>query len=424
MKRRNFIKTSASGLIAANITNIACANSTSAADAKSGEYLHQGRIPEYKDHRIIDPGLKIKKIETFSKPEVAFVRVTTDDDMQGWGQISTYNSDISSLILHRDLANRVLGKDPASIDEIVDTCIESNLKYPWSYICRALGGVDTAIWDLYGKIKQKPVCELLGGTLKPFPVYGSSMSRSIKPQDELARFRKAIDEEGIMFFKFRIGTSNGRNKDAWEGRTEDMIKTIGKSLSDSCSLKADGNSCYTPDKAIEVGKLMQEYHIKQFEEPCPYWELEWTAEVAAALDLSISGGEQDNDLAQWRRMIAMNAVDIVQPDILYVGGFTRVLRVALMANEKIMPCIPHSANHCLVTVFTLHLMNAIPNAGNSLEYSIEFDEGINKLAKDIYSPLPEIRDGNLYMPPEPGWGIRINEEWLKSADYMVSEEKN
>jgi L-alanine-DL-glutamate epimerase-like enolase superfamily enzyme len=424
MKRRNFIKTSASGLIAANITNIACANSTSAADAKSGEYLHQGRIPEYKDHRIIDPGLKIKKIETFSKPEVAFVRVTTDDDMQGWGQISTYNSDISSLILHRDLANRVLGKDPASIDEIVDTCIESNLKYPWSYICRALGGVDTAIWDLYGKIKQKPVCELLGGTLKPFPVYGSSMSRSIKPQDELARFRKAIDEEGIMFFKFRIGTSNGRNKDDWEGRTEDMIKTIGKSLSDSCSLKADGNSCYTPDKAIEVGKLMQEYHIKQFEEPCPYWELEWTAEVAAALDLSISGGEQDNDLAQWRRMIAMNAVDIVQPDILYVGGFTRVLRVALMANEKIMPCIPHSANHCLVTVFTLHLMNAIPNAGNSLEYSIEFDEGINKLAKDIYSPLPEIRDGNLYMPPEPGWGIRINEEWLKSADYMVSEEKN
>jgi L-alanine-DL-glutamate epimerase-like enolase superfamily enzyme len=66
-------------------------------------------------------------------------------------------------------------------------------------------------------------------------------------------------------------------------------------------------------------------------------------------------------------------------------------------------------------------MNAIPNPGNSLEYSIEFDEEINKLAKDIYSPLPEIREGNLYMPPEPGWGVKINEEWLNSADYMVSE---
>lgn len=421
MKRRNFLKTTASAMIAANITNISCSGSTSAMDTKSKEYLHQGRIAGYKDHMIIDPGLKIKKIETFSKQEVALVRITADNDIQGWGQISTYNSDISSLILHRDIANRVLGKDPANIDEIVDNCIESNLKFPWSYICRALGGVDTAIWDLYGKIKQKPVCELLGGKFKPFPVYGSSMSRSIKPEDEARRFIKMRDEKGIKFFKFRIGTSNGRNKDAWPERTEEMIKIIGNSLADSCGLKADGNSCYTPDKAIEVGKLMQDNYIKQFEEPCPYWELEWTAEVAAALDLDISGGEQDNDLAQWRRMIGMNAVDIVQPDILYIGGFTRALRVALIANEKGLPCMPHSANHCLVTVFTFHLMNAVPNPGNSLEYSIEFDEEINKLAKDLYSPLPEIKNGNLQMPAEPGWGVRINEEWLKTADYMVSE---
>jgi L-alanine-DL-glutamate epimerase-like enolase superfamily enzyme len=200
-----------------------------------------------------------------------------------------------------------------------------------------------------------------------------------------------------------------------------MIKTISKSLSGSCSLKADGNSCYIPDKAIEVGKLMQEYHIKQFEEPCPYWELEWTAEVAAALDLEISGGEQDNDLAQWRRMIGMKAVDIVQPDILYLGGFTRSLRVAQMANEAGLSCIPHSANHCLITPFTLHLMRAIPNPGNSMEYSIEYDEEINKVAKDLYSPLPEIKDGHLNMPPDPGWGIQVREEWLKSADYMISE---
>jgi L-alanine-DL-glutamate epimerase-like enolase superfamily enzyme len=421
MKRRNFITTSASALIAANAANLSCSGNTSPKDTITGEYLHQGRIPGYKDHHIIDPGLKIKKIETFSKPEVALVRITTDNDMQGWGQISTYNSDISTLVLHRDIANRILGKDPANIDEIVDHCIESNLKYPWSYICRALGGVDTAIWDLYGKIKQKPVCELLGGETRSFPVYGSSMSRSIKPEDETERFLKAREEKGIKFFKFRIGTSNGRNKDAWTGRTEDMIKTIGKSLSDSSSLKADGNSCYTPEKAIEVGKLMQDYHIKQFEEPCPYWELEWTAEVAAALDMEISGGEQDNDLAQWRRMIEMRAVDIVQPDILYAGGLTRSLRIALMANEKGLTCIPHSANHCLITVFTLHLMNSIPNPGNSMEYSIEYDEGINLVAKDLYAPIPEVRNGHLNMPPGPGWGVKINEEWLKSANYMVSE---
>jgi len=247
------------------------------------------------------------------------------------------------------------------------------------------------------------------------------MSRTIKPDDEAKRMLQLRDEMGVKFFKFRIGTTAGHNKDVWPGRTEEIIKTVGNLLGDTCDLKVDGNSCYTPDKAVDVGKLLQDNHINQFEEPCPWWELEWTAEVTAALDLMVSGGEQDNDLAQWRRMINMKTVDIVQPDILYVGGFTRALRVARMADEAGMPCMPHSANHCMVTVFTLHLMRAIPNPGNSLEFSIEFDDGINKVAKDLYTPHLKIQDGHLHLPPEPGWGVRINEEWLKAADYQASE---
>jgi len=421
MKRRNFLKTSASAFVAANVTNLLCTGRSSAKNEETGEYLHQGRIPGYKEHRVIDPGLKIIKIESFSKPEVALVRIMTDNNMEGWGQISTYNADIASLVLHRDIANRVLGKDPVLIDDIVDNCTEANLKYPWSYVCRALGGVDTAIWDLYGKIRQKPVCELIGGDAKPFPVYGSSMSRTIRPDDEAKRLLQLRDDMGVKFFKFRIGTAGGHNKDAWPGRTEEIIKTVGSSFGDTCDLKVDGNSCYTPDKASEVGKLLQDNHIGQFEEPCPWWELEWTAEVAAALDLDVSGGEQDNDLAQWRRMIRMKAVDIVQPDILYVGGLTRALRVAQMANEAGMPCMPHSANHCLVTVFTLHMMRAINNPGNSLEFSIEFEDGINKVARELYTPHLEIQGGHLNLSAEPGWGVMINEEWLKSAEYQVSE---
>ena len=56
------------------------------------------------------------------------------------------------------------------------------------------------------------------------------------------------------------------------------------------------------------------------EEPCPYWELEWTKEVTDALDIDVTGGEQDCDLSTWRRMIEMRAVDVLQPDICYLGG--------------------------------------------------------------------------------------------------------
>jgi L-alanine-DL-glutamate epimerase-like enolase superfamily enzyme len=247
------------------------------------------------------------------------------------------------------------------------------------------------------------------------------MSRSIGPEDEARRFKELRDTKGVQAFKFRIGTSTGRDRDAWPGRTEGMITTLGSSLSGSCSLFADGNSCYTPSQAIDAGRMLENNGIVQFEEPCPYWELEWTRLVTEALHLKVTGGEQDNDLAQWRRMIQMKAVDIVQPDILYAGGLTRALRIAGMAREAGMSCIPHSANHCLVTVFTLHMMRAIPNAGEFIEFSIENEEAINKTAKELFTPHLEISDGCINLSPEPGWGIQVNESWLQTAAYQKSE---
>jgi L-alanine-DL-glutamate epimerase-like enolase superfamily enzyme len=415
MRRRNFLKTSASAAFLAG-TLPAC---TVTPPQEEKLYNHQGRINDYRKFSVIDPGLKITKIETWSRPDVAVVRITADNGMQGQGQISTYDADISAQVLHRKIASLVLGSDPADIDELADRCVESNLKFPWSYVLRALGGVETAIWDLYGKIRQQPVCELLGGEVKPVPVYGSSMSRSITAEDEIERFARLRDEKGIKSFKFRVGKEAGRNGDAWPGRTEEMIKGIGSALADSCTLLVDANSCYTPDRAIEVGHMLQDYGISQFEEPCPYWEIEWTAKVTAALDLKVSGGEQDNDLAQWRRIVSIPAVNIIQPDPLYLGGIVRTVRAAQMAMEKGIPCVPHSANLCMVTVFALHIMRAIPNAGPYLEYTIE-EGGINQIARELYSPELEIIDGRLDLPSAPGWGVEFKKDWLDKADYQVS----
>jgi len=232
--------------------------------------------------------------------------------------------------MHRKIVQHALGKDPAHIDSIVDRAIEGNHKFPWSFVNRALSGLDTAIWDLYGKIHQKP------------------------------------------------------------------------------------------DKAIEVGKLIQDHGYYFFEEPCPYWELEWTAEVAKNLDMLVTGGEQDNDLAQWRRMIKMNAVDLIQPDILYLGGITRTLRAAKMAEQVGMKCILHSANVAMVSVFTLHVMGAIHNAGPFFELSIE-PGGIAKQAAELYQPFLETKDGAVAIPDGPGWGVEFRQDWLSGADHQVSE---
>lgn len=384
------------------------------------KYCYLGRSERYKLPSVLreKTGLKISKIETFSQgSKVAFVRIETDDGAEGYGQVSTYDADVSAMILHRKIARLVLGEDPADLDTIVDRCIEANYKWPWSYVCRALSGLDTAVWDLIGKREGKSVCELLGGKPRPFSVYGSSMSRSIAPKDEAKRLVRLRDEKGYGAFKIRVGKVNGHNQDQWEGRTKELIPTVRKVVGDDVDLLVDGNSCYTPPKAIQVGRILENYNYCHFEEPCPYWELKWTAEVTKAITVPVAGGEQDNDLAQWRRMIGMRAVDIVQPDILYIGGVVRALRVAAMAAEKSMPCVPHSANLAMVTVFTLHVMGAIPNAGNYVEFSIEE----TPWTQNLYLPALEVKEGKVAIPDGPGWGVTVNPDWLANAKRQVSE---
>jgi L-alanine-DL-glutamate epimerase-like enolase superfamily enzyme len=413
IQRRQFLKTTAA---LAAVSSMPAALVRAASEPRSYPYL--GRTEDYTEFRIIEPGLTITKIESWTQGQFGIVRVTTRDGREGYGQLSSYEPDITATVLHRQVARHVLGSDPARIDALVDRVIDANMKFPWTYVCRALAGVDTAIWDLYGKIKGKPVCELVGGKTDPFPVYGSSMRRDISPEDEAARLIKLRDARGFKAFKVRLGVPTGHDRDASPGRTEKLIPTVRKAVGDDVRLMGDGNSCFTPPKAIEVGRRLQDHHYFWFEEPCPYWELEWTAEVAAALKMHVAGGEQDNDLAQWRRMIRMNAVDILQPDLCYVGGFTRAWRVAKMGQKAGKLVAPHSSHLSLVTLFSLHLMATIPNAGPFVEFSIEEDVNAGEA---FYSPALEVKDGKVKIPDGAGWGVKINPAWLEKAAYLKSE---
>ena len=129
--------------------------------------------------------MKITKLETFSTQHIGFVRVTTESGAQGCGQFSPYNADITAAVFHRQIAPYSLGADAFDIDALVETIPEREHKFPGSYLFRALTGLDTALWDLRGRIEKKSVCELLGGKPRPFPVYASSMKRGeITPEAE------------------------------------------------------------------------------------------------------------------------------------------------------------------------------------------------------------------------------------------------
>ena len=367
--------------------------------------------------------MKIRSIETYANEFVCMVRVRADSGEEGWGQTAPYHADITARVLHRQVAPYALGADPLDIDRLMDRIPEAEHKFPGSYLRRAMGGLDTALWDLRGKLEGKSVCELLGGIPRPIRVYGSSMRRDITPGDEAERLVRLRGECGYDAFKFRIGRECGRDWDEWPGRTEAIVAEVSKALRDEAALLVDANSGFSPARAIEVGGMLEDHGVCHFEEPCPYWELDWTREVTVALaplDIDVTGGEQDCDLAAWRRMIDMRAVDVVQPDICYLGGLTRTLRVAEMARAAGLPCTPHAANLSLVAVFTLHMMGAIPGAGPYVEFTIEGSD-YYPWQDGLFEPTLVARDGKVRIPDGPGWGVEIDRGWLERAEYAISE---
>ncbi|AGI67602.1 putative mandelate racemase / muconate lactonizing enzyme family protein [Octadecabacter antarcticus 307] len=383
-------------------------------------YSSSGTAPVGYDRGKDDTGLKISQIETFCTPLIGFVRVTAEDGSTGWGQVSTYNSDLTCEILHRQVAPWALERGMDALEAVIAEIPLREHKFPGTYIRRAMAGLDTAVWDWRGKVAGKPVTELLGGSTGSIRAYASSMRRDITPEDEAARLMALRDTYGFDAFKVRVGAECGQDRDEWPGRTEDIIPTIRNALGAKEALLVDGNSGFSPARAIKVGRMLEDNGYEHFEEPCPYWELEQTAEVTRELTIDVAGGEQDWDLQHWKRMIALRAVDIIQPDILYLGGMGLSMNVAHMGQEAGLPCTPHCANLSLVTLFTMHLLRAIPNAGRYLEFSIEGDD-YYPWQRDLFLDNPyTITDGKALVSDEPGWGVEINPEWLAKSTYKCS----
>lgn len=361
---------------------------------------------------------RIARLETFHNEFVCFVRVTAEDGTFGWGQTSTYNADITAQVFHRQVVPWALGADSGDIAGLVHLIERREHKFPGSYRARALAGLDTALWDMAGRRAGKPVASLLGGGPGRLRAYASSMKRDISPADEAERLVRLCAEQGFTAAKWRIGAECGEDVDQWPGRTEEIIPVLSRALGESIDKLVDANSGFSVPRAIAVGRLLEEHGVGHYEEPVPYWDLEATRQVSAALAVDVTGGEQDWDMATWQRMIAMRAVDIVQPDVMYMGGMARTLEVARMAAEAGLTCTPHAANLSLVTICTMHLLKAIPNAGKYLEFSIEGDD-YYPWQRDLFLGTPfEVKDGCVTVADLPGWGVDINPAWLERASYM------
>ena len=190
-----------------------------------------------------------------------------------------------------------------------------------------------------------------------------------------------------------------------------------KAMGDDFVLNADANGGFTAPRAILVGRMLEDNGYNHFEEPCPFDDLIQTGRVTGALDMQVAGGEQDNQLSTFRRMIDENIVDIVQPDICYIGGMSRARKVAMMAEIAGIPCTPHCSNSSMIQVFNLHLCAAMPACTQYQEWGIE---SAGWSGAGVYEPMLRVVGGEVPVTTEPGWGIDLVPEFVKHAPSQIT----
>lgn len=392
--RRTFLKMAAVAGVAATVR------------ASAPEY----EAPLFNLHKTSSTPVRIKSIELLQNGRNYVLRSTSTDGATGL--VLTKQVDDFVPILMRRVAPYFIGKDARDLETLVDGVYIQNYKMAGQAFWCPVAYVEQSLFDLLGKVANKPAGELMGGIIrKNVPVYLSGSGRETTAEQEVAVYARGVQMTGAKAVKFKIGGRMSRNADAYPGRTETLLKLSRKMLGDAVVLYADANGSYDSTKGVEIGRMLQDLKYSFFEEPCPWEELSETKKVADALSMPVAVGEQDASLWRFQWMMENRVLDIVQPDLNYNGGFIRAARVARMARKFKINIVPHNTQTGAASANILQFASAIPNIGPHMEYPWRQPPK----PEPWYTPNFEVRDGMLPVPTGPGLGIEFEPRFLAAC---------
>lgn len=411
--RRNVLRS------AASTTVLGCVSPAAATAAQRRPTLEQldraAGKPVLRLDSLRSP-VKIASLELLRNGRNFLIRVRSTDGAEG---IIVPNEDrmldVYPVFLRR-VAPFFIGKDARELEPLLDALYrhDSNYKFQGLSLWVCVAAAEFAILEMLGKISRKPLTDLLGGAQRrDIAIYSASGNRGNTPEKEIEYLRKIVAESGAKAIKFRLGGRMSKNADSLPGRTEKLIPLVRESFGDGMTLYADSNSSYDVPKAIEIGRLMERHRYGFYEEPVPFDELAETKQVADALTIPVASGEQEFSMARFRWSIHHRAMDVVQPDLHYFGGFIRCMRVARMAAEAGLPLTLHMGGTGLGYLDALHLMACISNALEYQEY-----KGLSGLPVTCDTSTLEPKDGIVRVPSGPGFGYTLDPDWVRRADVV------
>lgn len=362
----------------------------------------------------------IERVELLKTQGKLLLAVTSADGLRGVTQCNDRMPNLTSL-LKGLIIEHFMNQDARDLPTLVDNAyrLNSNYKYSGMPLWNCIGSVEIAVWDLLGRVAQKPVCTLLGTPLRnDYGIYISDWSREGDPEKITDQLLAKLADTGAKGVKIKIG---GRMVNTPENtaQTKRYIPVLRRKLGDDVVIYADANGSYTPAEGIEAGRLLEDHGVEIFEEPCNFEDEVGTKKVNASLrKLRLAGGEQDTSLYRFRSLATNDVYDILQPDLYYNGGILRALHVSAIArafgNKSVAPHTP-KADPLIAPFWQVAAL--VPNL-----YGLqEFVYNPGQQAPSWHTPI-RARNGRVTIPSTPGLGIDYDDGIWKSAVKIVDGE--
>jgi D-arabinonate dehydratase len=345
------------------------------------------------------------------------VEVETDEHVTGIGEAGV-GGGATAAVIERTLKPMLLGEDPLLIEGLWQRMFARTRQFGRrGVVMNALSGIDIALWDIAGKVAKMPLYRLLGGARERVEAYASGGFYSEgKSVDDLAGEAEGYRALGFRGMKMKVGRNPSTQthlrhlvehaEKCVVEPEEDIarVAAVRRALGRQAKLMVDVNCAWSPAMAIAMGRALEPYDLYWIEEPVATDDIDGSARVAAALATPIAGYETEIGLYGFRELIGRGAVDIVQTDIAWAGGFSECRRIAALAQAHHLMMAPHAFAGAVLLAASLHFIAAIPNG-----LVLEFDQNPNGLRDELLKePFAVGPDGMMRLPERPGLGIELD----------------
>lgn len=343
------------------------------------------------------------------------VEVLTDAGITGWGEAFAQGlepPEIAAAVIEHALKPLVIGADPRDTEVLWHRMYHMTRDYGRKgSVIAGISAVDIALWDIAGKFHNVPVYRLLGGAFRTrVQPYATGFYR-IRGQGEAARLADEAQrhfEAGFTLMKVKLGY----------GVEDDIacMQAIGRAIQGKpVTLMVDTNHAYGRADAVRLGRALEEYRLRWYEEPVVPEDIGGYVEMRQKLSMPIAGGENEHTLYGFREFLAAGAVDVAQPDLGSCGGISAGRHIAALAQSYGVQVNPHVWGSAIAQAASLQLLAALPVAHHSLfaaEPVLEYDRSSHPFRRALITQPIEQVDGWVTIPDGPGLGVEVDREIL------------